>query len=94
VIALLFVPVLFIGVFASLAWPAAILLAIGIRQHSPELKSLAKWLAVAGVIEALLLGLSSTLGDGAGWAVIALEAVVGLAMVIGASMRARRAGLT
>jgi fucose permease len=91
VIALLFIPVLFIGVFASLAWPAAVLLAIGIRQHSTTLKSVAKWLAAAGVLEALLAALSSVAADAAGWVIIGLEAAAGLALVTGALLKARRA---
>jgi fucose permease len=91
VIALLVVPVLFIGVFASLVWPAAILLAIGIRQHSTTLKSVAKGLALAGIIEGLLAALSGAVGDTAGWVVIGLEAVAGLVLVIGALVQARRA---
>jgi hypothetical protein len=91
VIALLLVPVLFLGVFASLVWPAAILLAIGIRQHSDELKTVAKGLALAGIIEGVLAALSTVVGDAAGWAIIALEAVAGLVLVAGALVKARRA---
>jgi fucose permease len=78
-------------VFASLVWPAAILLAIGIRQHSTTLKSVAKGLALAGIIEGLLAALSGAVGDTAGWVVIGLEAVAGLVLVIGALVQARRA---
>lgn len=90
VIALLFIPLLLLGVWASLMWPAAILFAIGLRQRNQALKGVAKWLAAAGVVEGLLAALSLTLGDGAGWAVIVLQAVAGAALVIGALAKARR----
>ena len=60
VLALLFVPALIAGVFAPLVWPAAVLWAAAIRQHSAELRTAAKLLAAAGLGQGLLVMVAAT----------------------------------
>lgn len=86
VIAVLFIPVLFVGVFASLAWPAAILAAVAVRQRSGALKAVAGGLAGAGLIQGVLAAMQSGSGSGGAWAALGLEAAAGLALLIGAAL--------
>jgi hypothetical protein len=86
-IALLFIPALFIGVWASLAWPAVILAAVAVRQRSRVLMGVAQGLGVAAVVQGVLALLAQS---GAAWAALGLEAAVGLGLVAGALVTARR----
>jgi hypothetical protein len=89
VIAILLIPALFVGVFAPLVWPAAIFLAIGVRQHNQTLKSVAKALCALGVAQGLLLFVTATLAGA--WVMLGVEVVAGLGLVAGAIAAARRA---
>jgi len=90
-IAVLFIPALFVGVWASLVWPAAILAAVAVRQHSRALKAVAAGLCAAGVVGGLLAFVQTGRGPGSAWAGLGLEAAVGLGLMIGALLTARRA---
>jgi hypothetical protein len=87
-IAIFFLPALFVGVFAPLVWPAAVLFAVGVRQHSRALKRVATGLAAAGAVQVLVIAVLSGYGAVAGWTVVGLELAAGLAMVLGAPRRA------
>ncbi|MFB9234231.1 hypothetical protein ACFFWC_01565 [Plantactinospora siamensis] len=89
-LALLFVPALLLGVFAPLVWPAAVLAAVAVRQRSARLRSVAKWLAVAGAAQGLLALVEAALGVGAAWAVLGLDAGLGLGLMFGALRTTRR----
>lgn len=90
-IAIFFLPALFVGVFAPLVWPAAVLFAVAVRQHSRALKRVATGLAATGAVQVLVIAVLSGYGAVAGWTVVGLELAAGLAMVIGARFAARRA---
>jgi hypothetical protein len=90
VLAVLFIPAFFVGVFAPLVWPAAVLTAIGMRQHSKALRRVATLLAAAGAVQLLVLLARTGSGAVYGWAALGLELVVGLAMILGARVLARR----
>ncbi|MFG1922691.1 hypothetical protein [Cryptosporangium sp. NPDC048952] len=81
VLAILFVPVLFVGVFAPLVWPAAVLYAIARRQHSTELRRIAKVLAFVGCLG----GLAALTGNP--WLFGGMEVVAGLALIAWALTR-------
>ena len=88
IIAILLIPALFVGVFAPLVWPAAIFLAIGVRQHNQTLKSIAKALCALGLVQGLLV-LASTTVAGA-WVMLGVEVAAGLGLVAGAVVAAQQ----
>jgi hypothetical protein len=90
-IALLFIPALFIGVWASLVWPAVILAAVAVRQRSRVLKGVAQGLGVAGAVQGVLALLEAGTWPGATWAAAGLETAVGLGLTAGALVAAWRA---
>jgi len=94
-IALLFLPALFVGVFAPLVWPAAMLYAVAWRQRSKTLRRVATGLLAAGAVQVLLTMLlvrgGGTDSAAGAWTVVGLEVAAGLAMVLGASIAVRRA---
>ncbi|WP_035855488.1 hypothetical protein [Cryptosporangium arvum] len=74
-LAILFVPVLFVGVFAPLVWPAAVLYAVALKQHTRELRTVAKVLAFVGCLG----GLAALSGNP--WLFSGVELVGGLALL-------------
>ncbi|MFI5960381.1 hypothetical protein [Cryptosporangium sp. NPDC051539] len=90
-LALLFIPAFFAGIWAPLVWPAAILAAVGVRQRNTTLKKVAKWLAFLGAVQLLLVLVAAAVGDAAVWAAIGLGPLAGLALVGAAVVRTRRA---
>ncbi|GAB7044049.1 MULTISPECIES: hypothetical protein [Catenuloplanes] len=84
-LALLFIPAFLVGVFAPLAWPAAILYAIARRQHNQALHRTSTALALAAGAQILLaVGALTT-----AW--IAVDAAAGLALVAVAAWARSRA---
>ncbi|TQS40411.1 hypothetical protein [Cryptosporangium phraense] len=91
VLALLFLPAFFVGVFGPLAWPGAILAAIGFRQRSTTLKRVAKWLAFGGAVQLLLVMISTAAGEAVAVAALGLGPLAGLTMLAAAFVLVRRA---
>lgn len=83
VLAVLFVPVLFAGIYAPLVWPAAVLAAAGVRQRSRVLRRIAEGLAFLGGLQAI----ANLIGQP--WIAIGIEGVAGLALVGFALVRLR-----
>ncbi|MDR7277351.1 hypothetical protein [Catenuloplanes atrovinosus] len=85
-LALMFLPVFFFGVFAPLVWPAGVLYAIARRQHSQALRRASIALAVAAVPQVLLV--MAALGPA--W--LGVDVAAGLALIVVALvLRARAA---
>jgi hypothetical protein len=91
VIAVLFIPVLLLGVFAPLLWPAVIFTAIRVRQRSPELRTVATILYAGGLTQGLLTLVLSQVDLVAGWSVLGVEAALGCGLLVAAFLLARRA---
>ncbi|GAA0506478.1 hypothetical protein Ade02nite_95350 [Paractinoplanes deccanensis] len=73
VLALMFVPVFFVGGhWATLVWPAAILTAIPVRQRNNVVYGVAVTLALTGLVQDLLA--ATPRGSTQGWAVLGLQA--------------------
>ncbi|BCJ29951.1 hypothetical protein [Actinocatenispora sera] len=87
-VVLLFLPVLFVGVFAPLVWPAAVLAALGWWQHDAQL---GRWAAVTGVLggTAAILAVA-TAGSGWLWLAWLGDGLLGMAMIGGAALARRR----
>jgi hypothetical protein len=77
----LVIPVLFIGVFLPLVWPAAVLLAIGVWQRDRTLRALGAGLAVAGVAEGALVALFRGPPPAWSWVPSAFCALAGVALI-------------
>lgn len=91
-LAVLFVPALFVGVFAPLVWPAVVLWAAAIRQHSAELRRAAKLLAAAGLVQGLLVMVAWGTGAGIalGWLSVGVDLLAAVGMLIAARLTAGR----
>jgi hypothetical protein len=89
-IVVLFLPVLFVGVFTPMVWPAAVLAALAGRQHN---RLLGTWAAVVGVIggaEAIYVIARQGLGPAWWWLQLAVYTALGLALIAGGLLIARR----
>jgi hypothetical protein len=90
VLALLFVPVFFVGGYwATLAWPAAILTAIALRQRDNIVYGVAVALALTGLVQGLLA--ATPRGSVESWTAIGLQVAAGVALILGGRMADRRA---
>lgn len=90
-IVLLMLPVLFVGVFAPLVWPAAVLAALAWWRHDTQL---GRWAAVTGVLggtaAVLAVAAAGTADAGWLWLVWVGQGLLGLAMIGGAALARRR----
>lgn len=89
-IVVLFLPVLFVGVFAPMVWPAAVLAAIASWQRK---RLLGTWAAVIGVVggaEAVYVIANQGLDAAWWWLQPVVYAVFGLALVVGGLLVGRR----
>jgi hypothetical protein len=89
-LALFLLPAFFLGVWAPVVWPAAILFAVGVRQRNQTLKKVGKGLAAAGAVQLLLVLVAAAAGAGAAWAAFAVGPVAGLALIAAAFLMQRR----
>jgi hypothetical protein len=85
-LAILFVPAFFVGVFAPLVWPAAVLWAAAIRQRSAELRRAAKLVGAAGLVQGLLVAVAwgTDAGVALGWLSVGVDLLAALGMLIAA----------
>lgn len=92
-LAALFVPAFFVGVFAPLVWPAVVLWAAAIRQHSAELGRAAKLMATAGFVQGLLVIVAWGAGAGIvlGWLSVGVDLLAAVGMLIAARLTTGRA---
>jgi hypothetical protein len=92
-LAALFVPAFFVGVFAPLAWPAVVIWAAAIRQHSAELRRAAKLMSAAGLVQGLLVMVAWGTGAGIvlGWLSVGVDLLAAVGMLIAARLTAGRA---
>lgn len=89
-LALLFVPVFFVGGYwATLLWPAAILTAIALRQRNNVVYGVAVALALTGLVQGLLA--ATPRGSAEGWTALGLQVTAGLALILGGRVADRRA---
>lgn len=90
-IVVLFLPVLFVGVFAPLVWPAAVLAALGAWQRN---KQLGRWAAATGVLGgtfAILAVAGSSGGDAGWWWLVSVGyGLFGVAVLLGGLLVRRR----
>lgn len=89
-ILVLFLPVLFIGVFTPLIWPAAVLVAVASWQRN---RLLGTWGAAVGVVggaEGLVVMANQDLGPVWGWLQPVVYVALGLALVAGGLVIRRR----
>lgn len=77
VIAVLFIPAFFVGMWASLLWPAAILTAIAVRQKNNALHGIAVGLVFLGAVQGLLV---APTWSPAVWVPIAIETAAALGL--------------
>ncbi|WP_045747511.1 hypothetical protein [Actinoplanes rectilineatus] len=86
VLALTFVPAFLAGAFAPLVWPAAILLAAAIRQHSAALRRAATLVAADGLLQGLLVLIAWSTGSGTviGRLSLGVDLLVAIGMLIAA----------
>jgi hypothetical protein len=91
-LAVLFLPAFFLGVFGPLLWPAAILWAVAVKQHNHTLRTVAKALALAGGVQLILVLVSSTAGgEVAAAASYTIDPLAAAGLLAGALATARRA---
>jgi len=93
-VVVLFLPVLFIGVFTPLIWPAAVLVAVASWQRN---RPLGTWGAVIGLLggaESVVVLANPNLGPGWWWLQPVVYTALGLALVVGGLVvrRGERAG--
>ncbi|GIF15689.1 hypothetical protein [Actinoplanes teichomyceticus] len=89
VLAVLFVPVFFVGGYwATLEWPAAILTAISVRQRNNTLYGAAVGTALAGLAQGLFA--ATPHGSSGAWAAIGVEVALGVALTLAGLMASRR----
>ena len=89
-IVVLFIPVLFVGVFAPMIWPAAVLAVLASRQHN---RLLGTWAAVIGVVggtESVIVIAGRGFGPGWWWLQPVVYAALGLALAGGGLVIRRR----
>jgi hypothetical protein len=92
-LAILFVPAFFVGVFAPLVWPAAVLWAVARRQHSAELGRVVKLVFAAGLVQGLLVLVAGSGGSGLvfGWLSVGVDLLAGAGLLVAARLTAGRA---
>ena len=89
-IVVLFLPVLFVGVFTPMIWPAAVLAVLASWQHN---RLLGTWAAVIGVVggtESVIVIAASGFGPGWWWLQPVVYAALGLALAGGGLVIRRR----
>jgi len=89
-IVVLFVPVLFIGVFTPLVWPAAVFAAIAAWRRD---RLLGRWAAVIGVIggaDSVIVIAAQGFSADRWWVQPLVDAVLGLVLVAGGLVTGRR----
>jgi hypothetical protein len=84
-----FIPALFIGVFMPLVWPALVLTALAVWQHSNQLYTWAAAVGITGGITTIMLAATSQTPDYA-WLWYLVHAAVGLVMIVGGLLIRRR----
>jgi hypothetical protein len=91
-LAALFVPAFFVGVFAPLVWPAAVIWAAAIRQHSAGLRRAAELTAAAGLVQGLLVVVAGGTGAGVvfGWLSVGVDLLAAVGLLIAARLTAGR----
>ncbi|CAN5232529.1 hypothetical protein BH11ACT1_BH11ACT1_16260 [soil metagenome] len=89
-ILVLFLPVLFIGVFIPLIWPAAVLLAIASWQRNRPLGSWGAAIGLVGGAEGMVVLANPDLSPGWWWLQPVVYTALGLALVAGALVIRRR----
>ncbi|HEX7804703.1 MAG TPA: hypothetical protein VF413_00935 [Cellulomonas sp.] len=90
VILVLFLPVLFIGVFIPLIWPAAVLVVIAAWQRNRLLGTWGAAIGLVGGAEGLLVMANQDLGSVWGWLQPVVYVALGLALVVGGLVIRRR----
>lgn len=86
----LFLPVLFIGVFTPIIWPAAVLASVAIWQRNRLLGAWAAGIGVVGGVTSVYVLTNQGLGSAWWWLQPAVYIALGLALVIGGLVIARR----
>jgi hypothetical protein len=89
-IVVLFLPVLFIGVFTPMIWPAAVLAAVAAWQRNRLLGTWAAAIGVAGAAESVLVIASQGLSPAWWWLQPAVYTALGMALVAGGLVIGRR----
>ncbi|HEY3502059.1 MAG TPA: hypothetical protein VGN37_04615 [Actinocatenispora sp.] len=89
-IVVLFIPVLFVGVFAPMIWPAGVLAAIASWRHDRPLGIWAAVIGVTGGAESVYVIANGGLSAGWWWLQPAVYTALGLALVIGGLVINRR----
>jgi hypothetical protein len=90
VIVVLFIPVLFIGVFTPMVWPAAVLATLACWQRNRLLGAWAVAIGVAGGAESVYVIANQGLGPAWWWFAPVVYTVLGLALVGGGLVIGRR----
>lgn len=85
-----FTPLLFVGVFAPMAWVAAVLASLAWWRHDRALGAWAAVIGVLGAAEAVVLVAQRDLGSGWWWLPAVGYGALGLALVVGGVVTARR----
>jgi hypothetical protein len=89
-IVVLCIPVLFIGVFTPMVWPAAVLAAVASWQRNRLLGTWAAAIGVVGGLESVYVIVNQGLSSGWWWLQPVVYAALGLAMVAGGLVIGRR----
>jgi hypothetical protein len=89
-IVVLCIPVLFIGVFTPMIWPAAVLAAVASWQRNRLLGTWAAAIGAAGGLESVYVIVNQGLSSGWWWLQPVVYAALGLAMVAGGLVIGRR----